>query len=50
MVDVGVHVEQADARALDGIAEGTDHALVAPLTDVRNAFEQRVSGPGALGR
>jgi hypothetical protein len=50
VIDVGVDVEEAGARALGGVAERADQGAVAPLADVRDAFEQRVPGPRAPGR
>jgi len=41
MVDIGVDVEKPGAGRDDRVAEGRDQRAVAPLTDVRDGFQQR---------
>ena len=42
VIHVFVHVEQADAGALDGVAERTDQRAITSFADVGDAFEECV--------
>jgi hypothetical protein len=40
VIDVGVDVEEADARGFDGVTERADQPAVTPFADVRNDLNE----------